>query len=105
MATNYRDLSGNNRVGVDLHVDTDRSGSITLGGTAQNIVSNNGHRKSLVVQNISAETMWINENGTAAADTAGSYKLAAGDAVQITSPGPVSIVAATTGSKFTATEM
>lgn len=83
----------------------DRSGTITAGGTAQELAPANDSRKMLVGQNISAEDMWINEFGVdAAANTAGSYKVASGDFFTISTSNKVSIVAATTGSAFTATE-
>jgi hypothetical protein len=88
---------------------TDRSGSITTGGTAQNAAAANTGRQYLIIQNISSEVMWVSVVGTAAASTAGSFRLAAdggyiewyGDRVPT---GAVSVVAATTGSKFTCLE-
>lgn len=89
-----------------LTAGTDRSGSITTGGTAQALAIANASRLALFGQNISAEDMWINEiGGTAAANTAGSYKIAAGNSFSISTNRAVSVVAATTGSKFTATEL
>lgn len=88
---------------------TDRSGSITLGGTAQTIAAVNGRRTYLIVQNISDTTMWLNLGGTATAGS-GSFLLAAnggsyaaeGSAIP---SGAVSILCATTGKEFTAKEM
>lgn len=84
---------------------TDKSGSITTGGVAQTLAVANGDRVELTGQNISSEDMWINETGgTAAANTAGSFKVTAGNTFRISTCMKVSIIAATTGSKFTATE-
>lgn len=89
---------------------TDRSGAITTGGTAQNAAAANTGRQYLLIQNLSSEVMWVNAwGGTAAASTAGSIRLAAdggyaewyGDRIPT---GTVSVVAATTGSKFTCLE-
>lgn len=84
---------------------TDKSGSITSGGVAQTLAAANGGRVSLTGQNISSGDLWINEiGGTAAADTAGSYKIPAGSTFKISSCRAVSIIGATTGQKFSATE-
>lgn len=84
----------------------DRSGSITTGATAQTLAAVNTSRKALEGQNISTGDLWINEmGGTAAADTAGSYKVPAGATFSIATSQAVSIVGATTGQKFTATEI
>lgn len=89
-----------------LVAGTDRSGSITTGGTAQQLAAANSARKSLTIQNISDVDMWVNEiGGTAAADTAGSWKVTAGSAFAVSTNRAISIVAATTGKKFTATEI
>lgn len=88
-----------------LPAGTDRSGNIGTGGTAQVLAAANAARTSLVGQNISAGDLWINETGNAAAvDTAGSFKVVAGQAFAIGTNRAISIVGATTGQKFTATE-
>lgn len=84
---------------------TDRSGSITTGGTAQALAAANTARTGLVGQNISAGDLWINEiGGTAAVDTAGSYKITSGSPFSVSTSRAVNIIGATTGQKFTATE-
>lgn len=91
--------------GTPLPAGTDRSSSITLGGTAQALAAANTARRGLTGQNISTGDLWINEiGGTAAADTAGSYKVAAGATFTVQTNRAISIVGATTGQKFTATE-
>lgn len=91
---------------LPLRPGTDRSGSITTGGTAQALAAANPNRRKLEGQNISSGDLWINEiGGTAAADTAGSYKVPAGSGFVISTVRAISIVGATTGQKFTATEI
>lgn len=82
-----------------------RGGSITTGGTAQVLAAANPMRQRIEGQNISAEDLWINDQGgTAAADTPGSWKVPAGETFYSDRSGAISIVGATTGSEFTAYE-
>lgn len=91
--------------GSPLPSGTNRSSSITLGGTAQNLAAANTARRGLVGQNISSGDLWINEiGGTAAVDADGSYKVSPGSTFEVSTNRAVSIVGATTGQKFTATE-
>lgn len=88
-----------------LPAGTDRSGTIATGGTAQTLAPSNASRASLTGQNISTGDLWINEiGGTAAVNGAGSYKIASGQAFSIGTNRAISIVGATTGQQFTATE-
>ncbi len=88
-----------------LPAGTDRSGSITLGGTAQQLAAANTARTGLPIQNISAGDLWINDiGGTAAIDGVGSYKVAAGTTFNVRTNRAVSVIGATTGQKWTATE-
>jgi hypothetical protein len=89
----------------------DGSGPMTLGGTAQTVFAANPNRQYLLVQNISAEDMWINFGVAANADQP-SIKLASGASMQYPVGGNsvvptdfVSIVSATTGSKFVAKQV
>lgn len=85
---------------------TDRSSTITTGGTAQTLAAIHTQRRSLTGQNISTGDLWINEiGGTAAADTVGSYKIPSGATFSIKTSRAISIIGATTGQKFTATEI
>lgn len=103
IATSIVNQDGSN-AGV-LPAGTNRSGAITTGGTAQSLAVANANRKSLSGQNISSGDLWINEvGGTAAIDAAGSYKITAGAAFKINTNQAVSIIGATAGQKFTATE-
>lgn len=93
-------------VDAALDTGTDRSSSVTTGGTAQALAASNTARRSLTGQNISSGDLWINEiGGTAAADTAGSYRIPSGSAFAVSTNRAISIVGATTGQKFTATEI
>lgn len=85
---------------------TGRSGTITLGGTAQQLAAANASRKLLRGQNISTGDLWINENsGTAAANGTDAYLVSAGATFSVDTNEAVSIVGATTGQAFTATEV
>lgn len=93
-------------VGAALPAGTDKSGSITTGGTAQVLAAANSARVRLTGQNISAGDLWINEiGGTAAVDTVGSYKVQSLAAFSISTNRAISIIGATTGQKFSATEV
>jgi hypothetical protein len=90
---------------------TDRSGSITSGATAQT-VSAAKTRNYLLIQNISVEALWVNFGTTAVADQP-SIKLApdsgSGGGTLSFEGGfvpntLVSIIGATTGSKFVCKE-
>lgn len=86
---------------------TNRSGTITEGGTAQTLAAANSSRKYLFVQNLSSENLWINFT-TAAAQNQPSLRLAPGDSFVMedlfVSTEAVSIIGATTGSAFAAKE-
>lgn len=98
-------LDGNSSLSSSLPAGTDRSGSITTGGTAQSLVAANTSRQSLKGQNISAGNLGLNEiGGTAVIGAAGTYTVAAGQAFSVSTNRAVSIVGATTGQAFTATE-
>lgn len=86
---------------------SDSSGTITSGGTAQDIVGADSDRKYLMCQNIDTtivEDLWIRVNATAAVNTAGSFRLQPGASFTLEgtwiSTARVSGIAATTGHKF-----
>lgn len=87
---------------------TDRSGTITTGGTAQQLAPANASRHYLLVVNDSAtETMWINFTTTAVTSEPSIPILANGSFVMessFVSTEAVSIIAATTGHPWTAKE-
>jgi hypothetical protein len=87
---------------------TDKSGTITLGGTAQQLMAANTARKGWLVQNNSAGTLWINEIGGTAVQAQPSLSITAGSLYTSPTPGAsnaaISIVGATTSQAFTARE-
>ena len=94
-----------NTTSATLPAGTSRSGSITLGGTAQDLAAANTSRKSLTIQNISSGDLWINENGgTASVEGTDAYRLTPGAWASASTNEKVSIIGATTGQKFTAME-
>jgi len=87
---------------------TDRSGTITAGGTAQTLAASNSSRKYLLIENQdSAESLWINFT-TAAVTSQPSIELQPGATFVMdsafVSTELVSVIAATTGHKFAAKE-
>lgn len=90
---------------------TDRSGTLTTGGTAQVLMSSSSTRRKMVVLNPNAatESLWISFTGTATVGGAASYELAAGDAwIEDAASGvttqAVSVIASTTGHTWKAME-
>jgi hypothetical protein len=96
----------------------DCSGSITAGGTAQNALAATATVHYFTIANIDAsagsgEPLWISFTGTATASTAGSYPLTAPATTTFAGMGSytdffgtnhaVSVVAATTGHKYSCT--
>lgn len=88
---------------------TDRSGTITSGGAAQNAMAANTSRKYLFILNpaTATEVLWFNLTTTATAASP-SIQLAAGQSFVMeagfVSTAAVSVIAATTGHAFTALE-
>lgn len=86
-----------------LGTGTDRSGTATT--SASTLAPSNANRTFLVGQNIGANNIWINEiGGTAAANTAGSYKVIPGNSFSISTNRAVSVIAETGSTAYTATE-
>lgn len=89
---------------------TDRSGTITVGGTAQNAMAENASRKYMLIQNPSdaTESLFVNFGADASAASA-SIELEPGGAYSMPDSGflstqRVSVVAATTSHRFIAKE-
>lgn len=87
---------------------TNRSGTITLGGTAQNAMASNASRKYLYLENpeTATEDLWFRFTGTAAAASP-SKVLHPGDIYEVNAFVPtqaLSVFAATTAHAFTAEE-
>lgn len=84
----------------------DKSGTIATGGTAQDAVAADTGRQYLLIQNIdAAEDLWVNFGTNAVSASAGSILVPAKSSLvfeHVACPtGRVSVVAATTGHKFT----
>lgn len=88
---------------------TDRSTTVTAGGTAQQLMATNSSRKYLFIRNpiTATERLWINFTTTAVADSP-SIALDPGDAFVMesgfVSTEAISVLGATTGHKITAKE-
>lgn len=86
---------------------TDRSGTVTLGGSAQTIMASNASRRGFIVQNQSSGDLWISSLGAAAA-TQPSIWLPAGAYYEPPFTGvptaAISLFGATTGQAFAARE-
>jgi hypothetical protein len=92
---------------------TNKSGTITAGGVAQTIANANNTRTQIRIMNIdpTAETLWVRDDGASAViGGAGSFPLAGGGASGLggfftsRSNALISVIAATTGHLYTATE-
>lgn len=86
---------------------TDRSGSITTGGTAQQMMAANSSRRYLMIQNASVGALWINFTSAAVQDTPSIQIAAGGNFILETgfvSTEAVSVIGATTGQKWAAKE-
>ena len=86
---------------------TNHSGTITTGGTAQQVVAANANRNYLLLQNQSTGDLWF-DLGVDAVQSQPSLKLVAGDSVvwedNYIPTSSVSIIGATTGQAFAAKE-
>ena len=85
----------------------DRSGTITLGGTAQALAPANGNRSYFFIVNLSSGDLWINFTSLAVLNQP-SIRLQAGqsfvfEGAYITTEA-ISVIGATTGQAFTAKE-
>lgn len=83
---------------------SDRSGTITLGGTAQTLIEATLRRRGFFLQNTSAGDLWINV-GVAAVAASPSIRIPSGAAYETPEganpAGLVSIIGATTAQSFT----
>ena len=86
---------------------TERSGTVTAGGTAQTLAAANAARRFYRVMNLSTGDLWINDRGAAAVANQPAFKLVAGAMYETSSCAPtaaISIFGATTGQAFSAAE-
>lgn len=94
-------------VGGDI-TKTNRSGTITIGGTAQQLMAANPSRRGWQLQNNSSGVLWFNETGSTAVANQPSFALYPGlmyeSPVGAASTAAISIIGATTGQAFTARE-
>lgn len=96
---------GDGGINGSLPAGTDRSTTITTGGTAQVLAAANTSRQSLIVQNISTGNLGINEGGTAAIGSAGTFTLPPNASYAASTNKAISIIGATTGQAFSAIEI
>lgn len=86
---------------------TNRSGTITLGGTAQTLAAANATRKYILIENVSSGDLWINFTTTAVINQP-SFKIVANGSFVMEgtfiSTELISIIGATTSQAFTAKE-
>ena len=87
---------------------TDRSGTITTGGTAQTLAAANPNRRGFRLMNLSSSDLWVNDKGASATLAQPSFKIIAGAMYESpafgASTAAISIIGATTGQAFEATE-
>lgn len=86
---------------------TDRSGSLTLGGTAQTLAASNSSRKYFLFVNQSSGNMWLNFTTTATQDQPSILIVSNGSLVMessFVSTEAISVIGATTGQKWSAKE-
>lgn len=84
----------------------DRSGTITTGGTSQTLAAANPTRGRIAITNHPTETevLCVNVTSAASCSTPGSWVLAPGETIVLDSNELITVVATTTGHKFTAKE-
>lgn len=86
---------------------TNRSGTIAVGGTAQQLMAANAVRKGFSFHNLSANDLWISDVGTAAASQP-SMRIPAGSIYESPVHGvpstAISVFGATTAQAFAARE-
>ena len=87
---------------------TNRSGTIAIASLAQEVMPANLNRKYLIVQNVSANTLWINFNTDANEDQPSMQLLANGGSFVMEASAivtdSVSIIGGTVGQSYTAKE-
>lgn len=107
LAVQVIDAAGNVLPSRPVGTPTDGSGTITLGGTAQQVFAANVNRRYFVFQNNSDIDYWINW-GVAAVASQPSIQIVAGGSYEnpphFCPTGTISVIGATTGKPFTAKE-
>lgn len=103
-------LFGNNGTPLNGSEATNHSGTITAGGTAQDLMGANSARNGWLIQNQSAGVLWIRSKGASGANVAAatqdSLEIPAGSYYESprVSGNALSIFGATTGQAFHAEE-
>jgi len=101
----FLSVDNNGSLGTAAGAVTDGSGSITTGGTSQQIFSANTSRRWLLVQNISNAVLYVNFGAAAVVDS-NSIKLNANASYEspagFVTTATVTVIGATTGQKFVA---
>jgi len=86
---------------------TDKSGTVTSGGTAQNAIASNTSRKDWRLSNLSNDILYITDTGTAAT-AANGVPVYPGQTISANSRGTstsaISVLGATTGDAWSAVE-
>lgn len=93
--------------GASTSAGSDRSGTITTGGVAQELAPANASRKYLKGQNLSVGDLWVREISVTGVDAAASQpsnRIPAGGTFGVNTNQRVSIFGATAGQAFQATE-
>lgn len=88
------------------YTSTDKSGTITTGGTAQTVIAANTARRGWQLSNLSAAIMYVRDDGSAATATTG-VPVNPGQSVDDggrCSTAAISVYCATTGAAFSAKE-
>jgi hypothetical protein len=92
---------------------TDRSGTVTAGGTSQTLAAINAARKYILIENpinaVNGETLFINFTSAASTSAAGSIQIAPGGSINLNigtyiTTELITVTAATTGHAFIAKE-
>lgn len=90
------------------NAQTERGGSITLGGTRQAVAAANTNRNGFAFQNLSTGDLWLRANSAAAAASQPSMLLIAGAYYEMPmsgiQTGAIDVFGATTGQAFAAWE-
>ena len=89
-----------------VRTSTDKSGTVTSGGTAQNAIAANAQRKGWMLTNLSSDILYVRDDGTAASATTG-VPVYPGQTVNDggqASTSAISVLGATTGDVWSAKE-
>jgi hypothetical protein len=100
-------MAGSMPISAVVGTLADRSGTLTTGGTSQQLAAANTTRKYLLIQNVSTTDLWINFTTAAVVGQPSIKVVAGGNFVMessFVSNEAVNIIGPTTGQAFTAKE-